>query len=418
MDIDYKLISTINCKNRNKYNNKDYCTKLNINNINNFIKDYENNENDDLNNKFFDKNIYSLNNKINENKGKTKNECAKQCIENKYAGFSYKGDKNKCILYSSSSLDNKIDKNINNDIYNYRTFTKTKDMTDLLNIDDQHNVFNYFTETNNYGFEPIGKIKELNVLNEKECLNECFKNSDKCKYVGYLEQEKQCIFYKNKNIKKNNSIHDVYTVKENNINEHNNKILGLMNDIDNIDKYYYCNLNNGICIDDYSVNRKEYNNNINNDIIIEKGSENTNMPLYKCDNMYSTNPFCTKKYNKNEKVNKLNNYSNCNKIINEDNYDKQKKIYDNYCKKKYGNEYVFDDDPFNLDSIKKCQQKKDIMVKCKMDLHSDMLIIDNSKIVEHFNNKYTNKNIYYNILYLCIFLIIIIFIIYIYKIKK
>ena len=410
MDIDYKLISTINCKNRNKYNNKDYCTNLNINNIDRFVKPYEKNQfNDDLNHEYFDKNIYSLENKINDVKGKTKNECANQCIENKYSGFSYKGDKNKCILYSSSSLDNKMDK----DIYNYRTFTKTKDMTDMFNM--EHNVFNYFQETNNFGFEPIGKIKEVDVKNEKECLNECFKNSEKCKSVSYLEEEKECVFYKDKNIKKNNSINDVYTIKEHKIKEHNDKIMGLMNDINNTNKYYYCNLNNDTCIDDYSVNRLNYNNNLENSMTVETRSEDTNMPLYKCDTLYSTNPFCTKEYNKDEKINHMINYSDCHKNIEENNYDKQKKIYDNFCKKKYGDEYVFDDDPYNLDSIKKCTEKKNVMVKCKMDLNNDMLIVDNSKIVEHYNNKCSN-NMYY-LLYLCISFIIIfiIFIIYMYK---
>jgi hypothetical protein len=225
-----------------------------------------------------------------------------------------------------------------------------------------------------------------------------------------MEQPKKCTFYKNKamnnkdiDLEKN----DIYTVKNKKIKEiyENNDIL--LNDInelteDDLLNKYYCKLNNDKCILDYkvSVSNKEQK------LTELKSYDNT--PLYNCSGLYSTNPFCTTEYNpddteyiKNIELAKLMNYTDCENIRNIDNIDKQQKIFNNACRKKYGNEYIFDNNVFDTESIIKCQDGG-IKAKCKLSLD------DKNVIIENFDNKisYTSKN--KNISFVIIILIIII----------
>jgi hypothetical protein len=68
----------------------------------------------------FDKNIFSLDDKITTIDNKTKDDCMKESIKNKSAGFSYKGDNNKCLLFDSHNLNNRTDENIK--AYNIKSF--------------------------------------------------------------------------------------------------------------------------------------------------------------------------------------------------------------------------------------------------------------------------------------------------------
>ena len=123
---------------------------------------------------------------------------------------------------------------------------------------------------------------------------------------------------------------------------------------------YYCKLNNNICVDDYMVKKDETNKHV---------SEHT---LYNCSGLQSTNPFCTKEYK--EASDKLSNntadvnYTDCEIIQDTDNVKDIKKLYSNLCKKKYGFEYVFDNNIFDTDTIIKCDDKDGrSKVKCKLD---------------------------------------------------
>jgi hypothetical protein len=420
-NIDYNIISTINCKSRNNYD-KQHCEKLNPDNINTFLKSYEKDPFE-----MMDKNIFSLIEQNSFVKNKSKKECAIQAIQNNYAGFSYKGDKNKCILYSSDTLENKINKNENEkNKKNYKTYIKTKNIMDLK-IDDQHNVNNYFKESNNYGFIPNSKITEFQVENENECMNYCLKDSDKCKSILFLEDEKECIFYDKKDIlindKFDNNKYDNYTIKSNKKKENEDIIVGLLNDVNKsmVDNYYYCTLNNNICIEDYKINKNNYENNIE----IADRSEENNVPIYKCDTQYSTNPFCTEKYNAddNQKSNLISNkkdyYSDCNlktPFNNINTYKEQVDIYDKYCRAKYGDEYVFDNNSFDLNTVKNCEKKDEIMVKCKMNFDTDLL---NSSKIENFQNndresclKTNSNNHFYLVTYVIFAIVIVLFIVY------
>lgn len=416
--MDINIISSINCETRNNYDKK-MCNNLNPDKIQNFLRPYISNPLG--NNSYFDKNMFVLEEEDNILKNTLKEDCAIHSIDNNYQGFEYKGDKNKCILFKSNNSDKKIDNNLNK--YNLKSFNKTKNTIDIKNLEDQLDPIKYFTQINNYGFIPKDMIKDINVENESECMGECIKNSNNCSSVLYMETPKECTFYKKKNMKHTKdkfNNYDTYSIKNKKIEDNNNLINNLLqNDmIDNNNNYYYCNLNNDKCIIDYKVNKV---NNELTELEIPTRSYITNMPLYNCSGLYSTNPFCTKEYNpddqeiiKNEVVDK---YSDCFvKDNNVKNINMQKKKFDNECKKKYGSEYIFDDNIFDINSMINCNDDVDNQnymskVKCKLNFAGDNLMI------EPFMNMDTDSNIsYLNICYLLIlFIFIFIFIFLIYK---
>jgi hypothetical protein len=332
---------------------------------------------------FFDKNLFSLNNKEDELINKSKEECSNYCIENNYEGFKYKGDYNKCYMFNSLDFDNNISNNFNN--YNIKTYLKTKSTIDIKNIEDQHNEYKYFNKINNDKFMMKNNINKIDNISEKDCLNNCIKNN--CKSVIFFEQPKKCDFYRNKDMIKNNKSDyellnnsnktDTYTIKK--------KIL-----LKNKDK-----LNNLI---NYDVNP---NSNIN----ITKIKD---VPfLYKCNGYESLNPFCTEKYNPNNiENNELLMYTDCLTNNNFNNNTDREKYYNKECKQKFGNEYVFDNNYLNIDSIIKCDNgnKK---IKCKIDMN-------NNFILENFENyNILSETIYNKYIYIIIILIIfILFFIY------
>ena len=141
--------------------------------------------------------------------------------------------------------------------------------------------------------------------------------------------------------------------------------------------------------------------------------------LYNCNGLNSTNPFCTKEYDPNNvENNELQYYTDClNKQF--DNSSEQEKYYSNECRKVYGDEYVFDDNYLNLDTVIKCDIGN--KVKCKIDMY-------NNNIIENYDNGdkctvYKNDRVLYEdyienkdiqkrwfILLLFLFIIVIIFI--------
>ena len=126
--MEIENISTITCNNRNNYD-KNFCTNLNPDKIVNFLKPYNN---DPLgiinNNSFFNKNSFDLYDETKKIEGLAKEKCAIYSIDNNYKGFTYNGDKNKCISYKSNIFDKNNKKY--NDNYKMKTFLKTKNTID------------------------------------------------------------------------------------------------------------------------------------------------------------------------------------------------------------------------------------------------------------------------------------------------
>jgi predicted nucleic acid-binding Zn ribbon protein len=408
-------ISTISCETRNNYDKK-ICENLNYDKISNFLNKSS----------YFDKNKYLLDSKINSIDNLSKEECAKYTIDNKYKGFTYNGDKNKCLIYNNNNLkESDYDKYDN---YKKKTFLK-KDNNLNIKLEDQHNPIKYFNNINNnkYIYENISN--EITINNENDCLNYCLNNSNKCKAVIYMETPKKCDFYNNIKInyeEKINNDYDVYSLNKNKMKDQENLINDLLNESKNNEKIYnYCTLKDDKCI----LQNKVVNNNDNyNNVITED-----NLPVYDCGGIYSTNPFCTKEYSeidnkeyleKKEK-DKYSLYTDCINTKNINNIEQENAIYNNECKKKYGNEYVFDNDLFNMESKLECEDGN-IKALCKLDFE-DKFILESkklsSKAIEHFNNvcsnncnSNNNKNNIPKCYLIIIFLLSIIFIIFLGKI--
>lgn len=400
-------ISSINCDLRKKYD-KEFCNNLNPDKINNFLKPYIKDPFGD--DSFFDKNMFYLEDEKNQINNINKDECAKYTIENNYEGFTYKGDNNKCLLFDSHNLNNKIDASTNQ--YNIKTFLKTKDVVDIKKLEDQLDSSKFFEESNNYGYVYDNNIKEYNVSNIGQCMDKCIKDHNDCKSIMYLEEHNKCNFFnkkimKNKNLNKNFKDYDIYTVKKNKLKKYNETINNLNNDIQNHtqndNNYYYCSLNNDNCLEDYSVNK--YENKDDNNLINPTYDD----ILYNCSGLYSTNPFCTNEYNPKKTIIKKDNinYSDCINIKKENHIFQQKNIYNNICKKQYGNEYIFDDNVFDKSTIIKCDDGEKI--KCKLNFNNDYIEMHNkTNAIEHFNNIDKNiNNQFINILYILLFLFII-----------
>lgn len=419
--MDINLLSSITCDNRNNYESE-FCTNLNPDKINNFLKPYHNDPFGVKNkeHRFFSKNEYALEEENNTIYDYNKDYCASHAIDNNYKGFTYEGDKNKCFLFDSQ----KNDKKINNELlynYNIKSFFKTKNTVDFKNIDEQHEYTKYFIENNNLDFMPEKVIKEIDVENIDECMSSCIKNSNKCKSIIYLEQPKKCTFYKNKvmnNNKRNNneskSNYDTYTINNKKIESNNSTKNTILKDYDpNSKKYNYCKINNDKCILDYSVD------NLNNieDLEIANRNEITNVPIYNCGGLNSVNPFCTKEYNpddyKIEKNSDLINYTDCFNIHNINNLDEKKKFLNNLCKEKYGNEYTYDDNIYNMKSLVDCENGGK-MAKCKMHFFDQNLPFITEDKIEHFGNR--NNGLY--IIYIIIGGSILLCLIYLLKYKK
>ena len=328
---------------------------------------------------YFNQNKFSLKNKYDEIYDKNINECAYYAImnnKNNNGGFSYKGNNNKCYLFETQKMNYKLN---NDDLnsYNIKSFFKTKSTIDLDKNDDQHDVYNYFNEINNNYYNINGLLDKFNVTNEKECLQKCLTDSsNKCKSVIYLDEPKKCVFYKNKDMKKDDKLF-----------EDNELLYSFKKDIDN--KKAIKEIKNNIVYNYKNMSKTENWKKIRDNPI-----------LYNCNGMDSTNPFCTSVYNPNNvENNELQYYTDClDKQF--ENINEQEKYFTMECKNKYGNEYVFDNNYQNLDIIMKCNDNKvGKIAKCKINMNGDNILNNNIEQNEHFSNGnctlYNNERISY-----------------------
>lgn len=313
-----------------------------------------------------DKNKYSLYDEDLSIPNIEKNACSNYMLDNSYEGFKYYGDKNKCMLFNTNNFNKKLDKYKD---YNIKSFIKTKDIIDLDNRFEQNNSYNYFNQINNNYLIPDHLIKEYIVNNEKDCLDYCIRDHNDCKSLIYLEQPKLCTFYKKKKFKnkdENYNNYDIYTK--------NSKI------------------NNNILLPNEILNVKSYKKETGNLMDI------SNIPLYNCAGLISTNPFCTNELNL-DNLNFKNNYINYTDCTTNNDYNKE-------CKKKYGNEYIFDNDIYNLASVIDCNNGEK-RAKCKIDFND---------IIENFENNQNKNNNKFIIIIFLIFFIYLFYIIFFFKI--
>jgi hypothetical protein len=351
----------------------------------------------------FNINKFSLKNKYDEIFNKSIDECAYYSLksnDNNDGGFEYKGNHDKCYLYETQTMNHKLNNN-DLDSYNIKSFFKVKSTIDLDDNEDQQNKYNYLKKINNNFYNINGLIDNIDVSNEKECLNKCLEYPDnKCKSVIYLEEPKKCTFYKNKDMKINE--------KNNNSNNYSFK-----KDI---------NKENAI---EYLKNNIRYNyKNMDRTVNITKLKDNP--ILYNCNGIDSTDPFCQSSFNPdNIENNELQYYTDCLDKKYE-NINDQEKYFTTECKNKYGNEYVFDNDYQNLDTVMNCD--KGNRAKCKINLEYDNYIekfTNNSNICDGNCTIYKNERVSYEeylennnfqkkrfVLILLLFIIIIIFIYY------
>ena len=341
---------------------------------------------------FFNKNEYGLEEEIKTLINVDKEECARIALDNNYAGFIYYGDKNKCYQYKAKANQFifPIDKKLlnNNDI---ETFFRTKS-TSSIDRDDQHNYYKYFTPVQTMDFVPE-KYSSLDIVSDKiNCMEKCVKNGKKCSSIMYGEQFKKCIFYNKKvmNNKKDNSEEagDIYTVISNKLNQYHAKIAELNKKTHEDGDLTYCTKMNHRCAFDKVGDKSELNESTfkkfksNSDIDIV--NEN-NISLYNCNGLYSTNPFCTKQYTSKDSNNPELYYTDCFEIDIIKNKDEKKKFLTQLCKDKYGKEYVFNDDIYNMNSIIKCDDSTKKAL-CKIDFGGLTQPFVSDDKIEHFKN--------------------------------
>lgn len=399
-----RLLSTISCEKRG-----DLCEDLNPDKVNIVYKPWLSDPfgNINLKNSFFHKNEYGLEDEIKTVYGLNKEDCANIALDNNYAGFIYYGDKNKCYQYNTDNFNSPIDNDLLNN-YDVETFFRTKS-TSSIDKHDQHNYDKYFTPIQTMGFVPSKYSNSETVPNKIKCMEGCVKNIQNCNAIMYNEKPKKCVFYKKKVMKNKLTDSkliegDIYTVIINKLQEHNTKMNELNKKIIEKGDLNFCSKLNNRCVferiyettDSSILNSKdELLNNLSN----IKNGRDSNVPLYNCNGLYSTNPFCTKEYNALESIEsnditKEMYYTDCFEIDSIKNQVEKKKFLSQLCSDKYGKEYIFDDNIFNMNSILKCDDGKGKKGLCKMNFDQITKPFITDKI-EHFNNNSissTDKN--------------------------
>ena len=118
--------------------------------------------------------------------------CKKYSLQNKKAGFEYKGNYNHCYLYKSKDPSKKLPKNLINN-YQISKFNKTKSQIEATPATQSSNDF-YFTEVNHYNMDNSGLMKKHKVQNIDQCQEKCL-DAENCESIQYFQQPKSCTFY-------------------------------------------------------------------------------------------------------------------------------------------------------------------------------------------------------------------------------
>jgi len=388
------LLSTISCENRGNL-----CEELNLNKVNTTNRPWliDPFGIDDPKNSFFNLNEFDLEDEVKVVHGLDKEECAQIALDNNYAGFVYYGDNNMCYQYDIDNFDTPIEDDISRN-YDINTFYKSKS-TSTIDTYDQHNYDKYFEPIQTLGFVPQKYSNISSVPTKVDCMKKCIQKEKNCKAIMYAEQPKKCIFYNkktHKKPKKDDFKGDVYTVISSKLNEHHKKLSELKSKIIEGGDYNFCNNVYSRCIFEKAVVEDDINvYNRFNSFSDADLSKKTNVPVYNCDGIYSTNPFCTKQYNPLEPIqnNDVSNdlyYTDCFEIDSIKNKTEKTKFLNELCKNKYGKEYVFNDDMYNMRSIIKCDNDENgdgtsKKALCKMTFDGLVRPMVRDKI-EHFSD--------------------------------
>jgi hypothetical protein len=404
------ILSTITCEERGSL-----CEDLNPDKVNivnrPWLRDPLGEK--DKKNSFFNKNEFGLEEEIKTVFGIDKEECARIALDNNYAGFIYYGDKNKCYQYNAKA--NQFNSPIDEDLLKHNeieTYFRTKS-TSSIDKEDQHNYDKYFTPIETMGFSP-SKYSAFDIVPQKiNCMEKCVKDGRACSAIMYGGQRQKCVFYAKKGMKgtsltKDNEAVDVYTVITSKLKEYNSKIEGLKNKTHENGDLNFCTKMNTRCAFDRVADPSELNksNYTNEDQITDSDLfRDAKVPLYNCNGIYSTNPFCTKQYDPSEPIedNSVSadmHYTDCFDIDSIKNQSEKKKFLGELCKDKYGKEYTFNDDIYNMNSVVKCEgTEKSKKALCKMDFGGIVQPFIRDKI-EHFANEEEHdikQNIKHNI---------------------
>lgn len=427
---DAYVLSTIACEQRGSL-----CEDLNPNKVNIVNRPWLNDPLGEINvkNSFFNKNEFSLENEVKTVFGLDKEECARIALDNNYAGFIYYGDKNKCFRYNTTAdqFNSPIDDELlkNNEI---ETYFRTKS-TSTIDREDQHNYDKYFKPVQTMGFAP-SKYSAFDIVPKKiNCMEKCVKDGRSCSAIMYADQYKKCVFYSTKNMKvtakSTDEVGDIYTVISSKLKEHHAKMDELKKKANADGDLNYCTKINTRCAfdrvaDPSELNKSNYSN--KDEFNDDDFAKNASIPLYNCNGIYSTNPFCTKQYDpsaiNDNNVLKDMHYTDCFEIDSIKNQDEKKVFLTELCKDKYGSEYIFNDDIFNMNSIVKCTDNSEAQLNtqpkralCKIDFGgiSKPFITDK---IEHFENgqiseEELNKQYYNANMFKAVVLVILCFVI-------
>ncbi len=391
-----KEYASINCDLRDRHF-KDKCETFNITNLKALEKPYVK---DSL--QYFDENRYFLKQYQDSYAHMSKEACGTVAIENDYAGFTYQGDKNTCILYEGNKFEYPIEDLDKETINNTHSYLKVKNDRDInssiSNMDTSNSSEKYFKKLNHYGYKPGGEIKRFQTSTLSDCMNECLEGtSDKCKSVMYIKEPNVCHFFNEKDSDQpmwRADAFNIYSRNEKKIKPSDVKFPQV--DITLIDPVneYSCALEDlqdqKKCV---QVEVKNKNQSYGKNKAVPLSSERilsfkNGKAINECD-PNDTDPFCLNKLYPIEhmkqsrpEVDPEKKYTDCTAYMFHNPLD-TKKAMTKACKEKYGDMYEFKMDKNDLSTFEICE---DDSTKAKGECVVEMGD-GNVSLKEHFGNK-------------------------------
>ena len=360
-----KEYASINCDLRDRHF-KDKCETFNITNLKAIEKPYVQ---DSL--QFFDENRYFLKQYQESYAHMSKDACGVVALENDYAGFTYQGDKNTCILYEGNKFEYPIQDLDKETIQNTHSYVKVKNDRDIdVPVGESIKSDMYFKKINHYGYQPGNEIKRFQTSKLADCMNECLEStSDKCKSLMYIKEPDVCHFFNEKD-----SDQPMWKADAYNIYSRNNKPVKPSDikfpevDITLIDPVheYSCALEDlqdqKKCVQVEVKNKKDT---YGKSKAVKLSSEplihyKNGKVINECD-PNDSDPFCLNKffpiehmYQKKVKVDTDKKYTDCTAYMLHNPLD-TKKAMTKACKEKYGDMYEFKMEKNDLDSFEICE---------------------------------------------------------------